>query len=165
VHYPGRATGWRRDDGAAAVEFALVSLLLFLVLFGLIEFGIGFFTQQGAAAAAREAARRAAVGKVVTCYGGPGSTDATDLLGIVKSAAGGAFGYFDSPKAATMSKTDTNGNGVVGDAGDTVVVTINYHVDLPFVSAFVPGVKPTLANLTQTGTARIEQKGGATTCS
>ena len=150
------------DEGAAAVEFALVSLLLFLLLFGLIEFGIGFFTQQGAAAAAREAARRAAVGKVVTCYTGSG---ATDLKSIVKDAAGGSFGYFDSPKPATMTKTDTNGNNVVGDAGDTVVVTINYHVDLPFVSAFVPGISPTIANLTQTGTARIEQQGGATTCS
>ena len=161
VFKPRTRRGRPCDEGAAAVEFALISLLLFLLLFGLIEFGIGFFTQQGAAAAAREAARRAAVGKVLTCNAGSG---ATDLKGIVKDAAGGSFGYFDTPPA-TMTKTDTNGDNVVGDAGDTVVVTIKYHVDLPFVSAFVPGISPTLANLTQTGTARIEQQGGATTCS
>ena len=34
---PGRAQG---DDGAALVEFALVMPVLFLLLFGIVEFGI-----------------------------------------------------------------------------------------------------------------------------
>jgi len=160
VQDPRFTRGRRCDDGAAAVEFALVSTLLFLLLFGLIEFGIGFFTQQGAAAAAREAARRAAVGQVTTCYNGSG---AQDLQAIIKQAAGSAYGQFDKP---TMSMTEgTPSDGTLGDGGDTVTVTIVYHVDLPFVSAFVPGVPQTLFNLKQTGTARIEQQGSVTSCS
>lgn len=159
MHDPRRARGRRRDDddGAAAVEFALVSILLFLLLFGIIEFGIGFFTQQGAAAGAREAARRAVVGKVTTC---------TNLTNIAKNAAGSASNFFNSVSLTTV---DDNGagnapNGVVGDVGDDVKVTITYHVALPFVSALVPGVPSNLVNLTQTGTARIEGQGSVTSC-
>ena len=99
---PRSRRGRRQDDGAAAVEFALVSILLFLLLFGIIEFGIGFFTQQGAAAAAREAARRAAVGKVTSCNVGSGTND---LLRIVKDAGGGASGFFDTPTLNVFVKS------------------------------------------------------------
>ncbi len=51
--------------GAALVEFALVSSLLFLLLFGIIELGLLFGDQALVGAAAREAARSAAVGDPV----------------------------------------------------------------------------------------------------
>jgi Flp pilus assembly pilin Flp len=52
----------RREDGAAAVEFALLLPLLVLLLFGIIEFGFAFSTRIQATNAAREAARLAVVG-------------------------------------------------------------------------------------------------------
>ena len=53
----------RRDqEGAAAVEFALLLPLLVLLLFGMIEFGFAFNSRIQATNAAREAARRAVVG-------------------------------------------------------------------------------------------------------
>jgi Flp pilus assembly pilin Flp len=53
----------RRDqEGAAAVEFALLLPLLVLLLFGMIEFGLAFNTRIQATNAAREAARQAVVG-------------------------------------------------------------------------------------------------------
>jgi Flp pilus assembly pilin Flp len=53
----------RRDqEGAAAVEFALLLPLLVLLLFGMIEFGFAFNARIQATNAAREAARRAVVG-------------------------------------------------------------------------------------------------------
>ena len=39
------ALGQRDQDGAAAVEFALLLPLLVLLLFGLIQFGIAFNTK------------------------------------------------------------------------------------------------------------------------
>src|SRR5215467_7444086 len=69
-----RARGWRpgvtmdstgvrqHDRGAAAVEFALVSVLLFTLLFGIIQYGFLFFQYQAAAATAHEGARLAALG-------------------------------------------------------------------------------------------------------
>jgi Flp pilus assembly protein TadG len=51
-----------REDGAAAVEFALLLPLLVLLLFGFIQFGIAFNTRIQATNAAREAARMAVIG-------------------------------------------------------------------------------------------------------
>ncbi len=52
----------RGEDGAAAVEFALLLPLLVLLLFGFIQFGLAFNTRIQATNAAREAARQAIVG-------------------------------------------------------------------------------------------------------
>jgi Flp pilus assembly protein TadG len=53
----------RRDErGASAVEFAIVAALLFLILFGIIEFGITFNRVQGLNSAGREGARSASIG-------------------------------------------------------------------------------------------------------
>jgi Flp pilus assembly protein TadG len=51
--------------GAALVEFALISSLLFLLLFGIIEVGLILGDQSEVGQAAREAARSAAVGSTV----------------------------------------------------------------------------------------------------
>ena len=47
----------RRERGAAAVEFALVSPVLLLVIFGLVDVGMMFYTKASLAAGAREAVR------------------------------------------------------------------------------------------------------------
>jgi Flp pilus assembly protein TadG len=53
----------RRDDGAAAVEFALIaSLVLLPLLFGILQYGFYFFQATSAEHAAREGARLAAIG-------------------------------------------------------------------------------------------------------
>jgi Flp pilus assembly protein TadG len=49
------------EDGVAAVEFAIVSTVLFLVLFGILEFGQTYSKYEVLQGAAREGARRAAV--------------------------------------------------------------------------------------------------------
>lgn len=54
----------RGEEGAAAVEFALVVGLLFVILFGIMEFGLAFFELQNLRSSAREGARAAAIGGV-----------------------------------------------------------------------------------------------------
>ena len=51
----------RREEGAAAVEFAIVASLFFMLVFGIIDFGFAFHSWNNAANAAREGARKAAV--------------------------------------------------------------------------------------------------------
>ncbi|GEP33138.1 hypothetical protein NSZ01_09060 [Nocardioides szechwanensis] len=51
----------RRDDGAAAVEFALVAPLLILLLMGIIGYGYMLSFRQSISQAAAEGARAAAV--------------------------------------------------------------------------------------------------------
>jgi hypothetical protein len=52
---------WGREDGAAAVEFALIVGVLAMLIFGMLEFGVAFFQTQNLRAAAREGGRVAAV--------------------------------------------------------------------------------------------------------
>ena len=52
----------RRQDGAAAVEFALIVGVLVMLLFGMLQFGLAFFELQNLRAAVREGARVGAVG-------------------------------------------------------------------------------------------------------
>ncbi|WP_345503536.1 TadE/TadG family type IV pilus assembly protein [Pedococcus ginsenosidimutans] len=50
-----------REGGASAVEFALIVPVLFLLLFGIIDYGFLFFDAIGLRQGAREAARQAVV--------------------------------------------------------------------------------------------------------
>jgi Flp pilus assembly pilin Flp len=52
----------RDERGASAVEFALVASLLFLILFGVIQFGIAYNRVQGLNSAGREGSRAASSG-------------------------------------------------------------------------------------------------------
>ncbi|HET6712153.1 MAG TPA: TadE/TadG family type IV pilus assembly protein, partial [Actinomycetota bacterium] len=36
----------RREDGASAVEFALIAPLLFMIVFGILYFGVAFMKMQ-----------------------------------------------------------------------------------------------------------------------
>ena len=74
----------RRDAGASAVEFALVAPVLFLILFGIIDYGIWFADSISARQAVRDGARRGVVESFAS-----GSCAGTDLekLGCSVKAA------------------------------------------------------------------------------
>lgn len=69
----------RQRHGAALVEFALVSGLLCLLLFGIIEVGLLFGDQALVGAAAREAARSAAMGDLTATAKGRGISGGSGL--------------------------------------------------------------------------------------
>lgn len=52
---------WRNDDGATAVEFAIILVPLLLILTGIIDFGRVFSDQIALSGAAREGARTMAL--------------------------------------------------------------------------------------------------------
>jgi Flp pilus assembly protein TadG len=64
------------EKGAAAVEFAIVASIFFMLVFGIIDFGFGFHTWNATANAAREGARRAAI-----------SSDVNDITARVRASA------------------------------------------------------------------------------
>lgn len=82
----------KEQRGAAAVEFALVSVLLFMVLFGIIVWGQVFSELEVLNGAAREGARLAAVGD-------PTNSTVANVQTRVRSAA--------APYTLTASPTVT----------------------------------------------------------
>jgi Flp pilus assembly protein TadG len=57
---------YRGQEGASAVEFAIVLPILVLFVFGIIEFGFAYNRMQGIQAASREGGRVAAIGLEVS---------------------------------------------------------------------------------------------------
>lgn len=136
----------RHEGGAAAVEFALVLPVLLVVLFGLIQYGLYFWSMQGGSSAAREAARRGAVGQLETC---------ADFRTYVRDRIGSTSADVSN---ATITRTYTTALGApvpAGSvlAGDVVTVTVQfkgYDMNFPFVPFINDGV------VYQAADARVE---------
>lgn len=128
----------RRDDGAAAVEFALVSTLVFLLLFGLINFGIIFSQQLTLNNAVREGARKAVVNEVNpnrTCQGILNATR-NEMSGLAMTPATVKF------KISTSGFTSTQpcvagGSSPVDAQGFSATVTNGTAANAPCKGSFV----------------------------
>lgn len=78
------------SEGAAAVEFALVSLVFFILLFGIIQYGIFFNDSIQTRQGVREAARQGVVQNFPTCSGA--TTDMQRVACNAKTQVGGVAG-------------------------------------------------------------------------
>jgi Flp pilus assembly protein TadG len=134
----------RREDGAAAVEFALIVGLLAILVFGLLEYGLAFWQVQNLRAAAREGARVAAV-----------RGDDTAIRNAMEAASVGSLSggwTFQRLPGGRVCDDDT--------AGEEVTILINnstlsgsvqeaFRVNIPFIPLIT--IDPTLS-----GTFRCE---------
>ncbi len=125
------------QEGAAAVEFAIVAVLLFMLVFGIIDFGFGLWDWNNSVNAAREGARKGAVDPSVS-----------DIVARVQASASGL-----NPAQMTITVTCSHAGAAFGSCpaaasawveGDLVRVQVDYAYKLitPF-AAFVPGVGTT----------------------
>jgi len=122
----------RGERGAAAVEFGLIAIILFTLLFGIIQFSLWFWAWQAGGHAAREAARVAAVSPC----------DSAKIATAGKAPVTGA------PAASTPSVTITKSSPVkVGD-GITVKVQFN-SINIGFFPWFNPAIS-------KSATSRVE---------
>jgi Flp pilus assembly pilin Flp len=131
-----RVASRREQDGAAAVEFALLLPLLVLLLFGFIQFGLAFNTRIQATNAAREAARQAVVG----------IDDWTDVDGVpfwqvVRDRAG----------VSSISNCTFTTDNVVGGT-----LTVAFDFPLKLVIPFLPS-PPSWQSGRAEASMRIEQ--------
>jgi Flp pilus assembly protein TadG len=131
----------RREEGAAAVEFALILGLLAILVFGLLEYGLAFWQVQNLRSAAREGARVAAV-----------RGDNTEVRNAMAEASAGSLSGSWSFSQNRSCNNDT--------AGEEVTVRINngslsgdvreaFEVSIPFLP-------PIVLNPTLSGTFRCE---------
>ncbi len=131
AHVGDRIAARRRcsnDRGAALVEFAIIMPLLFLLLFGIIEFAIAFNDYQSIRQGARDGARQA----VVKDYG---SNVSCDINGAAATAPVNARRIICTTKARTGLGNDVRvglrvtENAPTGFKNDTVKVCVVRLVD------------------------------------
>ena len=122
----------RGQRGASAVEFALIAPLLFMLIFGIIGFGIGFMQLQTIRGAVREGARISAVGATVTQVQQKVTDASTGMVPAAQVSVTSCPGKNSSVDAiATFDTGQLNG-------GQGIVVTIPLLPDIhlsPVVSA------------------------------
>jgi len=145
------------DEGAALIEFALVAILLFTLVFGIIQFGLILSFKQDVTRAAAEGAR---AGAVAVATDGDHATAAKNAAVEAMSEAidgiGGDFnGQTCSPGVVAQAGTadldeelvcEVSVNPCAEDPGkDCVTVTLRYPYkknplfgDIPLISAFFP---------------------------
>jgi Flp pilus assembly protein TadG len=140
----------RGDEGAALVEFALVSVLLFLLLFGIIQFGLVLSFKQDMTRAAAEGARAGAV--AVPDGNPPGETAADAALSAAQSATneavdefGGSFSGVGCSRAGMDCTNVSVGPCTEDTSKECVFVELTYDYEdhplygrVPLVAALMP---------------------------
>ena len=127
-----RKSSRRSQRGAALVEFALISGLLFLILFGIIEVGLLLGDQAQVGEAAREGARAAATGsqtlaaETSAANAGVGLHLTTGNVLLEKSADGGNTW-------AALGNSAAGTNDAV--SGSLVRATVTYNH--PLVTTYI----------------------------
>ena len=135
-----RAMSTRGESGASAVEFALVSLILFPLLFGILQYGYYFFALQNGNSVAREAARKVSVGDCSSNTALETYVD-TRLAGVERRNLDVGREYLDASGLATTTPA----------VGGSVKVTVTFNtLDLGLVP--VPGD----GLVTKTAETRVE---------
>lgn len=106
-----------RDEGASAVEFALVSPLLIILVFGIIQFGIVFAQQLSLSNGARQGARLGVVNKTLCGDIVSQVQDAAGTIGLTSAAVqvqvqvvDGATTSTPCPYTASTSTTSAAGS-------------------------------------------------------
>jgi Flp pilus assembly protein TadG len=134
------------DEGAAAVEFALVSMLLFGLLFGIVQYGYGFYQLQIASSVLRDAAREASLGL----------DDCAAFVGAVRAdaTANGLDG--SALTGVSVHWVDSTGQDVTPTTDDYADVTLTYRT-------FQIGLVPFPATITRHARMPLETLGTVVT--
>jgi Flp pilus assembly protein TadG len=115
------------DEGAVLIEFAIVIGLFFLLVFGMVDFGLAINTKTQMNNAGREGARLGTV-----------NLDATAVDDRVREAAANLDQTILAVTVTCQNPDDTpcDGPGFPagdlrnGEAGDSIIVTLDYRYDM-----------------------------------
>ncbi|MBZ9539065.1 pilus assembly protein [Modicisalibacter tunisiensis] len=142
-----------RQQGSETVEFAISASLLFLVLFGIIEFSVALFDKATLTNASREGARTG-----ILFRPDPRDTAAEDAA-ITAAVQDYADQYLISLGGAAAMSIDIQRQDLTGDAtfnaGDAVRVTVDYPYHFLLLPEFI-GTLGGILNLSATTVMRAE---------
>ncbi len=125
-----RDRGIRSERGSALIEFALVFMLLMLLLFGIIEFGLMLYDEQVLTNAAREGARAGIIQQ------NPRVSDAAIKAVVTDYAAAHLVTFGNDQLTAsdvTITRTGTN-------FGNSLTVRVNFNYDFVLLPSLIEGM-------------------------
>jgi Flp pilus assembly protein TadG len=124
----------RGQEGASAVEFAIVLPILVLFIFGIIEFGFAYNRLQGIQAAAREGGRVAAIGLEVS-----------DVTERVVDTAPPLIWDPANDLTVTVSPNHCTSSSINSTVSVTVAVKepAKYAIRIPLMPSFAPDFSST----------------------
>ena len=143
------------EKGQALAEFALLVPIFLVLLFSIVDFGMGFYSWITVTNSAREGARLGAVHPPLDVAGSPCFGKAS-LDDCIEDRVRETAGLADQDTKMTVTV-----DGEQGDPGESVVVKVDYGYDLitPLAGLvqFMSGdtIGPTL-NLSSTADMRLE---------
>ena len=140
--------GRKRQRGAAAVEFALIAPLLFLLLFVAMDFCVSLWVNLTMQYAVREGARYAVTGQSNL---DPNASSQKRYLAVIQEIRNSSMGLYDmvSPsytitvngKSNDYASQGSYSNSMFGNPGDIIVLQINCSWPL-----LTPLARPFFAN-------------------
>lgn len=127
---------WRRREGQAVVEFALVLPIFMLLVFGAIEFGRAYYSVHLLTTAARRGAR---VGSLKEQSESDVSAAVDEFLN-----AAGLSGTWSTAVSVVDSGGTVRGGGLADSVeGDRVFVTVSHDFDV-LTGSLIPGFQGTI---------------------
>ena len=130
---------WRRsnhpEQGAAAVEFALILPLLSVLLFGIIEFSILFYNKAMITNASREGARAGIV------YDFPDRPSDAAIASVVTAYCGSHLITFGDSTQVPSTTVTRNGAGTGADLSVTVGYDYDFLLVPNLLGAFFSGTQ------------------------
>ena len=135
----------KNQKGAAVVEFALIAVLLFWLLFGIIEFSICLYDKQMITNASREGAR----------YGILADSPKKTIPEIKQKVKDYARQYLVTFSSDKLEDDDISiaRTGSGSSFGDDLTVTVNYQYNFLVLPRFVDGL---LGNIKATTVMKYE---------
>ena len=141
----------RKQRGTEVVEFAITSLLLFLLLFGIIEFSVALFDKATVTNAAREGTRTGILFR-------PDPRNLADEDAIIEQVVNDyAADYLISLGGPAQMQIDIQRvqNGGSFGVGDELIVTVTYPYQFLVIPGFVAGLGGGI-NISSTTVMRAE---------
>ena len=122
----------RKREGSAVIEFALIALVFFGLIFAIFDFGRLFYIQFALHSAVREASRFTVTGNVLPDPNNPGEylSRVDSIVAKLQRAVPGL-----EVEPGNVSVTGPDGAGDAGGPGDVVTISISYDIELltPFI--------------------------------
>lgn len=133
----------RRQRGSAVVEMAIIAPIAFLLLIGVIEYSLIFYTTLAMQYAVREGARYAITGRTDM---DPATSNQQRYLAVIQQIRNNSMGMYDSVSPVisvnntTYASSSAYSATMFGSAGDIVVLRLDctWKLATPLIAALFP---------------------------